>query len=713
MGRFLSEENEQSGAGPPLVVSYRFWANHLGSDPSIVGRTLRVNGHACTVIGVGPKEFLGASPMIFVADLWLPLSVGERIAPELAGNALERRDRTMFQFVARLRPRVTSRRAEAAMDTVTRQFLQAYGEDDKTQKGRQVRLSTGGRLVPVREQDLGLFLAFPAVLLALILLIACSNVANMMLARAAARRREIAVRLSLGASRARLVRQLLTESMLVSMSAGILGFLLTMWLMHLYSQSPSAAFQVGVNYGTPVTFHLEPEWRTLIFTLCVTLFTGLAFGLVPALQATRSDLTPALKEGGDVKVLKHRRLSLRNVLMVCQVSGSLTLLLLTAFLVIGFRGTAGMELGFDPSNLQLISLDPIRDGYSAEQSVAMFPKVLDRVNTLPSVRSASLTESVPMGVLRRGAVMFSSGSGVINSARRYVVGKDYFDTLGIPILRGRTFREEDEAENATAVIVSEQLVHQFFPGEDVLGRRIEIVEDQVARKSGKGRNVAHAYEIVGVARNTKVEFVIEPAKPAIYFPLHPADLTQSSLGGVTLMVRATPGSDTLTAVVREIQTIDSKLTPFDIRTMREQVERMVFVIRLGEAVYGFQGVFGLILAAVGLAGVTAYSVAHRRREIGIRMALGATRRDVLGLVMKESMTLVIVGSAIGLAGAKALTRVLAHFMTSVWRTTSSSSSDPVLLAGGPLLLATMALVACYLPARKSTRIDPMVALRHE
>lgn len=221
LGRLLSEENEQSGAEPAVVVSYRFWESRLGSDPAIVGRTLRVNGHACTVIGVGPKEFLGASPMIFVADLWLPLSAGERVAPELAGNALERRDRTMFHVVGRLRPGVTALRAEAEMDAVARQLMQSYGEEDKTQKGRLVRLTTGGRLVPIREQDLGIFLALPLVLLGLILLIACSNVANMMIARAASRRREIAVRLSLGASRARLVRQLLTESMLVSTSAGV------------------------------------------------------------------------------------------------------------------------------------------------------------------------------------------------------------------------------------------------------------------------------------------------------------------------------------------------------------------------------------------------------------------------------------------------------------------------------------------------------------
>jgi len=293
------------------------------------------------------------------------------------------------------------------------------------------------------------------------------------------------------------------------------------------------------------------------------------------------------------------------------------------------------------------------------------------------------------------------------------VGKDYFDTLGIPILHGRGFRKEDEADGATAVIVSDQLVRQFWPGEEALGRRIEIVADQVARTSGKGRDVSRAYEIVGVARDSKVEFVVEPAKPAIYFPLHPADFAQPSIGGFTLMMRAVPGSDAVGPVRREVQAMDPNLTPFNARTMQEQIEPMIFVIRMGTMVYGFQGVFGLILAAVGLAGVTAYSVNQRRREIGIRIALGATSGDVLGLVMREGVVLVTIGTVIGLAGARVLTRLLSSFMSSVWRTTSSSMYDPVLLAGAPLLLAALALAACYLPARRSTRINPVVALRCE
>jgi len=285
LGRFFREERQAPGQPPEVVISYRFWQNSFGGDPLVIGRTLRINGYACTVIGVGPKDFLGASPLVFYADLWMPVSVDPRVAPELADNALDRRDATMFQVVGRLRPGITVARAEAGLDTVSRQLEQAYGEEDKQRKGRRVILLPGGKVFPIRSQDMPLVTAFPMVLVTLILLIACSNVANMMLARAAGRRREISVRLALGASRARLIRQLLTESMLVATAAGALGFLLSMWLMHLASQ-------VKMPLAIPVSYDLEPDGRVLVFTLLLSVFTGLAFGLAPAFEATRTDLLP-------------------------------------------------------------------------------------------------------------------------------------------------------------------------------------------------------------------------------------------------------------------------------------------------------------------------------------------------------------------------------------------------------------------------------------
>jgi predicted permease len=720
LGRFFDTAADQPGQAPAVAISYRFWQEHLGGDPSIIGKSLRVNGYPCTVIGVGPKEFLGASPSLFVADLWLPLSVDARLAPELADNALERRDLTMFQVVGRLRPGVTEAAAEAELDAVAQQLAESYGEADKDHKGRRVLLLSGGKVLPVRKQDMPFFKEFLLVMGGLTLLIACFNVANMMLARAADRRKEIAVRLALGASRARLIRQLLSESLLVAAGAAVPGFVLCVWLMHLMSQ-------LRMPFPIPVSLDLNPDWRALLFTLVVTALTGLAFGLAPALQATRADITPALKEGGNIQFRKYRRLSLRNALVLCQMAASLTLLLLTGYMGLGIQSTLGIQEGFNARNLFLISVDPVRDGYSAERAAAFLQKLLDRVKSLPSVTAACLTDTVPVALDGSAGVTFStpgtaaSGSQEMHWARKHMVGRDYFETAGIRILAGRGFRKEDEADGATAVIVSQELVRAYWKGEDPLGRRIDIGNDEVsgglgawpgtidfrAGAIGKGRRL---YEVVGVVGDVTEDVVVSKKHPVVYFPLHSADYGQPSLRGVTLMVRGAAGADAISAVRREISAMDSGITPFNARSMIEQIAQFMSTLRAASWTYGLIGVFGLILAAVGLVGVTAYSVTQRGHEIGIRLALGAQKRDVLGLVMKEGATLVIVGTSIGLAFAWAGIRAMSGMFFSV---ASVQGADPVLLVGAPLLLAGLALVACYVPARKSARIDPVVALRQE
>ncbi len=359
-----------------MVVSYRFWQEHLASDPSAIGRTFRVNSQPVTIVGVGPKEFLGASPLLFAADLWMPLSVGERVAPELSGNALERRDRRIFHVVGRLRPGITTSRVEAELDAAAQQIEQENGDPAGTQKGRRVLLVEGGKLLPLSKQDLPFFTSFFTVISGLILLIACANVGNMMLARAAGRRKEIAVRLALGAGRARIVRQLMTESMILVAGAAVPAFLASMWLMRLLSG-------VRMPLLIPVAYDFQPDARVLLLTTLLTGATGLIFGLVPALQATGSGLTPALKEGGAVRLPGRHRFHLRNLLMVGQFAGSLTLLVILGLLSFGIQTTLGVQAGFNPKNLYLISLDPVRDGYSAPQAAAFLQKLLDRVKLLP------------------------------------------------------------------------------------------------------------------------------------------------------------------------------------------------------------------------------------------------------------------------------------------------------------------------------------------
>ncbi len=721
LGRVFDRRDEQPGGSPPVVVSYRFWQNQLGSDPAVIGRGLRVNGQPCTIIGVGPQEFQGASPMIYIADVWLPVSAPASVALELADNVLEQHDRAVFQVVGRLRPGVTVARAEGELDAIARRIEQESGDLGRNQKQPRITLYPGGKLLPMRKEGLPFITGFFTLLGGMILLIAASNTANMMLARAADRRKEIAVRLALGASRARLIRQLLTECLLIAAVAGVLGFLIAFWLMRLASQ-------IQLPAPVPLTYNLEPDGRVLLFSFALTIFTALAFGLAPAFEATRTDLTPALKEGGTMALRRYRSLSRRNLLVVTQVAGSLALLLITGFLVIGHRRMMASNLGFDPRNIHLLSLDPMRDGYSGRQAAAFFARLLDRVRGLPSVVSATLADNVPMESIGRPVANFSTGphdSPVISSARRFEVGRDFFATLGIPILRGRAFRKEDETGEATAVIVNERVVRNCWPGQDPLGRRIEIGRPGVpvfsfvgGRRIDAGQRLSGQTRtgvVVGVAADIRdgVDVSVKELPPIIYLPLHPADLARPSIQGFTLVLRARPGTDVTGAARREIAAMDGRLTPFHARTMQDQIDLITTAVRGALWTYGCIGIFGLVLASVGLAGVTAYSVTQRRREIGIRMALGARQVDVLGLVMKEGAVLVLIGAAIGFAGARAGTRMLAALMSDVARAAGTSASDPVLLAGAPLLLAILALVCCYVPARRSMRIDPVVTLRQE
>lgn len=720
VGRLLDGRDDEGGREPPMVVSYRFWQAQLGGDPSVVGRNVHVNGQPVVIVGVAPEQFLGPYPMLMGADMWLPLSVGERLAPELVGGALERRDLKMFRVAGRLAPGMTAAQAEVALNTVAGQLDEAYGQEDRTAKDMRVRLLDGAKLLPIRKQDLPFFAEFFLVVAGLVLLIACSNLANMMLARASDRRREISIRLALGASRSRLVRQLLAESLLIAACAGGLGFVLAIWLTHLLSQ-------LRMPFPVPIHIEFSPGWRALGFTVGLAAMAGLAFGLLPALRATRTDLTPALKEGGTVLLGRQRKLSLRNLLLLAQVAGSLMLLLLVGLLSLGIQTTMGVQKGLNPANLYLVSLDPVRDGYSAAQAEDFLKKLLERVQRLPAVASACLTDTVPVAMNGRSQVNFATPGAAardpqsIQPALKYVVGKDYFGTSGISILAGRAFRKEDEAGRSYAIIVTEELVRRYWKGEEALGRRVEIRNgeptpafgitpgtfDHRPQVTGSGRQV---FEVVGVARDVSEDLVAGKLHPAIYFPLRTADYARPSIRGVTLMVRAVPGASVLNDVRREVESLDPKVTPFNAHSMPEQVEQFISPLRGAAWTYGILGLFGLILASVGLAGVTAYSVAQRGHEIGIRVALGATGRQVIGLVMREGAVVVLAGTVIGLSGAWVGLRGLSSVFTTL---ASTSTRNPVLVVGSPLLLASVALAACYIPARKSARIDPAVTLRQE
>jgi predicted permease len=715
LGRLLDQTDEKRGGAPAAVISYQFWRERLGSDEGVVGKVLRINGYPCTVVGVGPDRFRGASPTMFPADLWLPVSVDPRLAPELAGNALERYDLKMFQVVGRLRPGVSEARAELELTAVGQHVAAEYGALDRNEQAKRVNLLQGGKVLPIRKQDLPFFKEFFVVLGGLVVLIACANVANMMLARATDRRREISVRLALGANRSRLVRQLLTESLMIAVGAALPAFLLCMWLMRLASR-------MRMPLPIPMALDLTPDWRALLFTLSLTGLAALAFGLVPALQATRTDLVSALKEGGNVQVGKHRRLNMRNGLVLGQMALSLTLLLMTGYMGLGIQSTLGVQEGFDPRNLWLISLDPVRDGYSPRQAAEFLGKLLDRVKKLPGVTAACLTDTLPVATDGNAGVRFSSaGAAEHYWAKKHIVGRDYFETAGIQIVAGRGFRREDEESQTPPVIVTQEAVRQFWKDHDPMGRRIEISNEEASGGFGLWPgtidyranvlgNERQTFEVIGVARDVSEDLLASKKHPAIYFPLNLSDYAQPSLRGMTLMLRGAPGVDVISAVRHEVSAMDANLTPFNGRSMVEQIDQFMSALKGASWTYGLIGLFGLVLAVVGVAGVTAYSVAKRGHEIGIRMALGAQKRNVLALVMSESAVLVIMGTVGGLALAWAGIRGLSSFFFSV---ASVRTADPVLLVGAPVLLGGLALLACYLPARRAMQVDPVIALRQE
>ena len=722
LGSFFDASWEKPGRPPAVVLSYRFWHDHLDADPRIAGQTLRINGHNATILGVAQPNFLGASPIFFAADLFVPVTTEHTFAPELnrggaAGGILNDPSAAILRFTARLRPGATQAQAESALDAVARQFDRDQGVSGPAQRSRRVFLVEGGKVIPMRKQDLPLFGSVLLIIASLVMLIACASVANMKLAHAAARRREIAVRLALGASRGRIIRQLLVESLLLTGAAGLLGFLGSAGLMRALSHQP-------MPYPMPVTYDFQPDERVLFWTLLMTLATGLFFGLAPALQAARTNLVTALKEGGEVRLGRHRRLTARNLLIVSQVAGSLTLLVALGLLSAGIQTTLGIQEGFNPAHLYLLSLDPVRDGYTPAQAAVFLHKLLDRVQALPSVRAATLTESVPVAMAMYTVPVARPGlHRLLDRSVKHVVGKDYFATIGIPVLAGRTFRRDEETGDSASVVVSAAFASRYFRGEDPVGRRIEIGSDEPvpARtmpgsfdyRVGPAGAPLQSATVVGVVGDVAEGLVVQAPRPVIYLPLRTADYAQPSPAGITLILRAAPGVDALAQVRREIAGMDANVTTFNARSMQDHVEEFMTMLRSASWTYRLIGFFGYVLSVVGLAGVTAYAVQQRRREIGIRMALGATAGKVLALVMKEGALLVAVGTAIGLAGAWAASRGLAAFNATAGKVTSVDPGDPLVIFGSTILLALTALAACYLPARNSARIDPSVTLRQE
>jgi predicted permease len=701
-GRVLSAGLDRSGDAPAVVISDRFWRNRLNSSPDAVGQTLRINGQIAIIVGITPKNFTGALGMN-PAELFVPITASAALAPELANDVVHQHNAKEFLAMMCLAPGVTIDSAEAALDAITRRLdEQDTSAPVRIDKARRVTLIPAGTRVPIPRQMKPVLAGFFIALMGLVMTLACTNLANMLIARGANRRKELAIRLALGAGRFRLIRQMMAEGLVLSLLGGVAGFALAHGLAVLGSQF---SHPIGVPYESDFSL----DWRAALFAFVLALVCGIGFSLAPALQATKSDLTPALKEGSILQLPGYRRFGLRNLLMVAQVAGSLMLLLMTGFLVMGISQMNSVETKFDPNTMYLLSIDPVRDGYTPEKAQALFEKLSERLKNASAVRSVALAAQAPFSMqdddsaIQLTAENSGKSSPVQQPVIEETVGAGYFAALSEPTLAGREFEERDQRSQDVAktvslpVILNETAEHKIFGNENAIGKHV--------------RDDKRSYEVVGVIRSLKNG--MEMNQSIIYLPLTQGDFARPPAGGMIIVVRSDAGADALSSIRNEVAFIDPNLNMFDVQTLSAYLDRSRSASRFAVQTYGGIGVFGLVLAAIGLAGITAYGVAQRRKEIAIRTALGASPAQVLRLVLREGAVLVGVGTVLGFLGAMAMAKILSSLTSVFVQALSVGTGDPRLLVGAPLLLAAVAMLACYAPARRSAQIDPLKALRQE
>lgn len=692
-GRFFNAASAGPGTAPVVVVSERFWRSHLNSDPNVVGRPLRVNGRPVTVLGVAPADFLGVWPIV-AADLFVPVATGASISPELAANAKP----AVCHVVLRTAPGEKPATIAATLDVVTQRLDRQQLNRGNGHNERHVRLLSVNGIAPMPPALRVMLLAYMAVLIGLVLSLACANLANLLVARSSHRRREIAIRLSVGAGRCRLVRQLLTESVILSLAGGVGGFVFSYWLASLVLTRKFFT-SLPVNLST-----IRPDLTILLFTLAIAVTTGVGFGLAPTLATIRTDVAMTLKQGALTALRGYRRFGIRNLLVVYQVAASLTLLLVAGYIVLAFGKAYTVDPGFDMHGIAVFQLDPLHDGYSPQQAAALYEKLPRELSKLSAVRAVTLADATSFGDMLATApnAHFSAPGphgNILGNAVRQRIGTKYFSTLGVPLVRGREFSDRDrQSASATIpVVIDETAAREFFSAEGALGRTL--------------RDGSHTYAVIGVTRNIKSGFAAAKPVATVYVPLWSSTSSADLSQGATVVVRGA-GGNTIAEVTQVIASLDPHLTVFNVGTMNDRLEQFTTIIRFSSSIYGGIGLFGMILACIGLAGVTAYAVARRQKEIGIRMALGARSAQVLRLVLREGAVMVTIGSAGGFFGAFLIYRVLAHGLFGA-ANLPDSTTDPRLLVGAPLLLASLALLACYLPARRAARIDPLTSLREE
>ena len=683
---FLPEEDKTPLSHPVVVLSYDSWQRRFGGDPNLVGRDVLINNRQFRVIGVAPQAFKGTE-VVYTPEMWLPAAMMEWAEP--GATWLNERDSRNFFGVGRLKPGVNSQQAEASLNLLGQQLAKEYPD---TNEGQVIKVGPTGFILP----DLrGAIVSFTWVMMAavgLVLLVTCTNLAGLMLARATDRRREIAIRLAMGANRMRLIRQLLTESVLLSFVGGAAGVLLALWILKiLLALKPPT--------DVPLAMDVDVDWRVLLFSLGISIAAGVIFGLAPSLQATRPNITTALKDtaaqGGAA------RTRLRSVLVVAQIAISLVVLIAAGLVVRTLQQLQTMNPGFDPNNALTMSFDLGLQGYDEARGQQFYRQLTERVQSVPGVESAVIANYLPLSLNFNSGNVYVEGRPVERGdnaplAMVASAGPGYFKTMATPILQGRDFNDQDQATTEAVAIVNETFVRRLMPD-------LQNMNEAIGKRFSFGGPDRPFRRIVGVAKDGKYFNIAEDPRAFVWRPM-----SQDYSSNGILLVRTKGNPDPLFGPIRsQVQSLDPNLPLFEVKTLNVHMKLALFPSRVAATVLGVFGLVALMLAAIGVYGITSYAVAQRTHEIGIRLALGAQLSDVLRLVLRQGFILTIIGAGIGLLGAYLATRAITSVLYGV------SATDPLTFVFVSGLLIVVALIASYVPARRATKVEPLVALRNE
>jgi predicted permease len=694
LGRLiLPSEEDQPGKTAVLVLGYSYWQKRFLGDPRVIGKQVRLNGKPAIIVGVVPKNFLGTMSLVELEG-YLPLSSGG-LLEQGPGDLMRARDSRVMRVMARLKPGVSFAQAQSAVNVIADRLAKQYPATDKNVTVRVYREQLA-RPQPQGNNMIAVIAAFFLVLAALVLLLACMNVANVLLARATVRQREMGLRAALGASRARLIRQMLTETILLGILGGVGGILVGNW----FNPGDVSRF---VNTTLPIRLDFKFDWHVIAYTFGAALLSGIGVGLWPAFRSSRADVYSLLQEGGRSDTAGVGRHRFRNFLVAAQVAGSLILLVIAGLLVRSLQQAGKIQLGFDPGHVLNVTVDPHAIGYDEQQQREFYRRLEARVRELPGVRSVSLAFGVPMGTLTQGnggAVSIDGHSLPAGQQAPTVfynnVDSGYFETMRVPLLRGGSFTDLDNKSAPAVAIVNQFMAEKFWPHENPIGKRFTLKSVTASPQS---------LQVVGVAANGKYALIFEDPTPLFYIPM-----AQNFLSMETLQVRTSGTPESLVAPIRdEIRRLAPDLPVIDAQTMGTVVAGAngTQIFKIGAYFAAAIGGLGLFLAVLGVYGVVSFAAVQRTREIGIRMALGGTERDVLRLVLRQGVRMVVAGLLAGIVIALALTRVMARFLLGV------SPSDPLTYATVALVLSAIAILACWIPARRATRVDPGIALRYE